>query len=121
MSKKYKFLVANDNNFQLTILKNIFNHNKNAETITAINGAEAVSEIQKNMNEFFKFQKSSKKRCLKMPQHFDAIILDLDMPIMDGYNAAKKILKIYECYNEKTNRLINKEENNFLFTQFLDV
>lgn len=56
-----------------------------------------------------------------MPKHFDAIILDLNMPIMDGFDAAKQILKIYECYNEKTQRLINKDENDGRFTQLQDV
>ena len=33
------------------------------------------------------------------PVHFSAIIMDLNMPIMDGFEACQKILEIYEQYN----------------------
>ena len=35
-----------------------------------------------------------------MPRHFDAIIMDLNMPIMDGHEACKQILALYKQYNE---------------------
>ena len=37
---------------------------------------------------------------LKPPEHFDAIIMDLNMPIMDGWEACKRILQIYKDFNE---------------------
>lgn len=36
-----------------------------------------------------------------LPKHFDAIILDLNMPIIDGYEACKQITQIYNEYNQK--------------------
>ena len=35
------------------------------------------------------------------PVHFSAIIMDLNMPIMNGFEACQKILEIYEQYNEE--------------------
>ena len=53
-----------------------------------MNGDEAVKTIQKNMVEFHAYQTGSH---VKHPRHFDANILDLSMPIMDGYEACKQI------------------------------
>ena len=41
------------------------------------------------------------KKQTAMPRHFDAIILDLNMPIMDGYEACNQILQLYKQYNER--------------------
>lgn len=35
-----------------------------------------------------------------IPQHFDAIFLNLKMPIMDGIEACKQIVKIYKYYKD---------------------
>ena len=43
------------------------------------------------------------------PQHFDVVILDLNMPILDGYEACKQILQIYKEFNDKQIRLIGKQ------------
>lgn len=40
-----------------------------------------------------------------MPRHFDMIIMDLNMPIMDGYEACKQIIQIYKEFNNK-NQLV---------------
>ena len=53
----------------------------------------AVREIQKNMSEFYKYNKDNQmKMAVEEPVHFDIIFLDLNMPIMNGYEACKKIL-----------------------------
>ena len=36
---------------------------------------------------------------VEQPEHFDAIIMDLNMPIMDGYEACKQIIQIYKQFN----------------------
>ena len=38
---------------------------------------------------------------VEQPVHFDVIILDLTMPIMDGYEACSKILSLYAKYNQR--------------------
>lgn len=42
------------------------------------------------------------------PRHFDAIIMDLNMPIMDGFEACKQICQLYEQYNEEQFRIKEK-------------
>ena len=51
-----------------------------------MNGDEAVKIIQKNMVEFHSYQAGSNE---PRPKHFDIIILDLNMPIMNGYEACR--------------------------------
>jgi two-component system, sensor histidine kinase and response regulator len=50
----------------------------------AINGLEALEAIQAQSRD----------------QKFDFIILDLNMPILDGYEAAKKIIDHYEEHDK---------------------
>ena len=54
------------------------------------------------MVEFHTYELSSGQ---KQPKHFDAIILDLNMPIMDGYEACKQINQIYERLKQMRDHL----------------
>lgn len=80
---------------------------KDVNVKTALNGDLAVRMIQKNMKEFYEFNKkcqnnddeSELEEDIDQPRHFDAIILDLNMPIMDGFEACKQIIQIYKEYN----------------------
>lgn len=58
----------------------------------AMNGDLAVKAVQQNMVEFHKYYCGQTK---SIPKHFDAIVLDLNMPIMGGLDACKLIKKIY--------------------------
>jgi CheY-like chemotaxis protein len=71
-------LIANDDEMQLTVLQMMFTHLK-FSIVTAMNGYEAYLEVQASL----------KKRV------FDLVILDLNMPISDGWDALKKIKGLY--------------------------
>ena len=49
---KLKMLVVNDEPFQLMVIQRILSEIRDIEFVTAINGDQAVREIQKNMSEF---------------------------------------------------------------------
>jgi CheY-like chemotaxis protein len=72
----FNCLIANDDSMQLECLKIIFQKN-DFKVWTAINGHEAF-EIFKD------------------PQvKFDLVVLDLNMPISDGYEACENIIKYF--------------------------
>lgn len=56
---------------------------------TAVNGYEAFQLIKKQMTD------DKKKKKPEEDSHFSLILLDLNMPISDGYDACKNILKVY--------------------------
>lgn len=68
----FRFLIADDEEFNLFLLKNILNKWGVAYN-EAFNGKEAVE--------------------IALDHSFDLILLDLRMPVIDGYEAAKVILK----------------------------
>lgn len=75
--KKLSLLVCNDDPFQLLIISSNLQNLRYVQKIQeASNGQEALNLVQQK------------------PQ-FDMIFLDLDMPIMDGYAACKKIIEHY--------------------------
>ena len=55
--------------------------------VTAINGYEAYEIIDKSLKDK---ESADDLECL-----FDIVLLDLNMPISDGYDSCKKILKLY--------------------------
>ena len=71
--KGLHILLAEDNELNMEIAEFMF-QNEDAEVTKAWNGLEAV-EI---------FEKSS-------PGEFDVILMDIMMPVMNGYNATKRI------------------------------
>lgn len=74
--KDKTILVVEDNKVNMEILNELLKI-KNINVINAWNGKEAV-EIIKNSNEF----------------EIDAVLMDIIMPEMDGYTAAKEIRKL---------------------------
>lgn len=71
----YRILVAEDNIINMMIAKKML-EDWRAEVITAENGAEAIDILKGDTN-------------------FDIILLDLEMPEVDGYTAIKEIRKNY--------------------------
>jgi CheY-like chemotaxis protein len=77
-------LIANDDSFQLETLSRLFEW-KGYHVVNARNGHEAYESVLKN---------------IKNPEEmFDLIILDLQMPIANGYEACQNILKLYKERN----------------------
>ena len=70
-NKKLKILIVEDDHYSLMLLK-ILVKNYCREVILALNGVEAVLTCQNNPD-------------------IDLVLMDVKLPIMDGYEATKKI------------------------------
>ena len=75
------------------ILKNIFN----IKAETAMNGKIALDVVQHNISQYKSYYDKYEQNAIgqQPPKHFDIIILDLNMPIMGGYEALKFIKDSY--------------------------
>jgi two-component system sensor histidine kinase/response regulator len=71
--KGAKILLVEDKEINLLLMQEVL-ANMQAEVTVAVNGAEAVAEAKKKM--------------------FDCILMDCQMPVMDGYQATRKIRQI---------------------------
>lgn len=78
---KPKCLIANDEPMSLYILEQLFIAN-GFDVSTARNGHEAFELVQETLN--------------SPAELFDLIVLDLNMPIADGYEACSSIIKLYQ-------------------------
>jgi CheY-like chemotaxis protein len=75
-------LIVDDNCFNLIPLELILKMNFSLKCDKAMNGLEAVN--------MFKHHNLNKKCC---EQKYSLILMDLNMPVMDGYEATKEIVK----------------------------
>jgi CheY-like chemotaxis protein len=81
-------LIANDESMQLFILMTMFKNFNDLEVITVVNGHEAFELIQESLREFANSD-------LDLTLLFDMVLLDLNMPISNGFEACKNICRIY--------------------------
>ena len=97
-NEELKCLIANDDPLQLTILETLF-EKLNFNVTTAINGQSAYEEVRKFM--------------IDQNSYFDLILLDLNMPVTDGYEACSKILQIWESSSviKKRNKVVRLNSN----------
>ena len=82
--KTLKCLIANDEPLSLAILEAIF-EKLNFEVVCARNGQQAYEKVLETIGNFDKM--------------FDLVVLDLNMPIADGYEACKNIHATYQQDN----------------------
>ena len=73
----------------LGMLKYIFNR-EDFEVVVAINGHEAFEIVLETLTG------QGGELMTKYHQIFDLVILDLNMPISDGFESCKNIKKLYE-------------------------
>ena len=78
--EQLKILVANDNDFQLMAATYNLSQFQNLQITETVNGLEAYQEVVKRSPD----------------DSFDIILLDLDMPIMSGYEACRKIVEQFD-------------------------
>lgn len=83
-SNTLRVLIANDDPVQLAILKVIF-EKCNFLTYTAQNGMQAYEQIT--------------KKTKQLEFMYDLVILDLEMPVCDGYSACQQIKMQFENKN----------------------
>ena len=73
-------LVANDDNFQLMMLNFNLNQSNVNVILQAQNGLELYQFLQQNIKDV----------------KLDFVLLDLEMPIMNGYVTCQKICELYD-------------------------
>ena len=67
----------------------------NFDVVVAQNGHEAFEEIQNTLRKFQDPNCTESER-----QLFDLVVLDLNMPISDGYETCKNIVNLYNDSNK---------------------
>ena len=72
-----------DNIFNLIPLELILKEMFNLNVDKAMNGQEAVTMYTKNLH----------KKCCDT--HYKLVLMDLNMPVMDGYDATSAILQLF--------------------------
>ena len=93
-TKQFKVIIANDDQAQLYIQQILFEQ-LDFEVETAKNGYDVFQKVQKN----------------KGTVKYDVILLDLHMPIMNGFDACRNICNLYE---ESLFAVENRRSNNYL-------
>lgn len=86
--------MVDDNSYNLFAISHILNH-LNLEVVTSLSGEEALQLVEKNK--------------------FDIILMDIQMPVMDGMETTKKLLEKFEMLEIRSPPIIaltaNGEEN----------
>lgn len=79
----YNILIVDDNAFNLVLAQTIVQQNiPNAQIFQAVNGLDALEKFKS--------------------QHFDLVLMDIQMPVMNGYVAAQKIREFEQTIGTHT-------------------
>lgn len=81
-----QILIVDDEMYNILAIKMMIKqYNQLLICDSAINGQEAVDKVKQRLN--------YKNMCCK---NYDVIFMDIDMPIMNGYQACKELLALYK-------------------------
>ena len=107
-----KCLIANDEESQLLCLQMIF-QSLDFKVKTSVNGYEAFELTNKQ------FSASGNQASNEFFQYYDLVVLDLTMPISDGYEACKNILNLYKDNQIFTQQRPKKNDSGVCSSQIL--
>ena len=85
-----RVLVVDDNTFNLMVVKNLLK-DEGYKIETAIDGQDALDKFEEAMKE---------------KQSFDLILMDLQMPIMDGFEASRRLIQMMKMRGVKETPII---------------
>ncbi|KAH0542248.1 hypothetical protein FGG08_003370 [Glutinoglossum americanum] len=91
LAEKYPitFLVAEDNRINRKLLVNMLRKMGYTDIYEAFDGADAVRQME-----------------VKRDKHIDVVLMDLWMPYMDGYEAARRILSMPKHTNDSGSKIV---------------
>lgn len=84
-------MIVDDNFFNLLPLELILRETFGIKTDKALNGQEAVT----------KFINYNLQKYCECGVRYKLVLMDLNMPIMDGYKASREILRLHKLYLEE--------------------
>jgi CheY-like chemotaxis protein len=97
-----QILVVEDDRINMRFITAIltkFGYAAKKDFVCAVNGAEAVREVEKRLN----LVRDGKQTAAGKPYlPFNFVLMDLQMPVMDGMTASRLINKMYRDFNLKT-------------------
>ncbi|TNV83670.1 hypothetical protein FGO68_gene6378 [Halteria grandinella] len=89
-SKRNKILVVDDNVFNILTLKYLLKECANLEADQALNGLQAVEQVQERA----KLKLKEPCICGQESANYRLIFMDCNMPVMDGLSATQEIRKL---------------------------
>ena len=78
------------------MMKEVVNQNEGIEIVTKVDGREAVNCFKEQFASNQIFDGARRASIFQIFRNFDVVILDLNMPKLDGFEACKQITQIFK-------------------------